>query len=106
MAGLRAFKKVANANEDTSKLQERLDEYFAPLTSSVVIDGVLLKNISLGSGSVNEISHKLGRELIGWVVVRQRGNAQVWDTQDANTLKTKTLWLNTSANVSIDLWVF
>jgi hypothetical protein len=106
MPGVRAFKKVANASEDTQKLQERLDEYFAPITSSAIIDGVLLKNVELTAGVVTEVSHKLGRELLGWIVVRRRANAQVWDTQDSNTFKSRTLWLNTSATVFVDLWVF
>ena len=38
MSGIKDFKKVANANEETSKLQERLQEYFQPITRCPIID--------------------------------------------------------------------
>lgn len=106
MSGFKNFKKVANATEDTAKLQERLDEFFVPIAKCPLIDGVLLTNISVPTGSTIQVSHKLGRELIGWLVVRNRSQATVWDSQDANVFKQKTLALNSSANTVVDLWVF
>lgn len=105
MAGFKDFKKVANANDDTMKLQERLQEFFKAIQNCPLLDGVLLTNVELTTG-LNSVPHKLGRELIGWIVVRPRADARLWDSQDDNIFKTKTLALNASADTTVDLWVF
>jgi hypothetical protein len=66
---------------------------------------VLLKNLSLSSG-INLVQHKLGRKIQGWIVVRQRADARIWDDQDNNVNVTTTLKLETSAAVEVDLWIF
>lgn len=106
MAGVPDFKKVANTNEETSKLQERLQEFFTPIQKCPLIDGVLLTNISLVSSGTNSVAHKLNRAPLGWLVVRNRSNSIIWDTQDTNSLKTKSLSLQASSNTVVDLWVF
>jgi hypothetical protein len=66
----------------------------------------LLEDVVVTTGSVQAIPHQLGRVLIGWMVVRQRASAIIWDTQDDNTNPSATLFLNSSATVTVDLWVF
>lgn len=105
MAGIKDFKKVANTSEDTAKLQERLQEYLQPITKCPLIDGVLLTDLVLPAGT-NTISHKLGRKLIGWIVVRNQANSVLWDGQNGNSLPEKTLIISCSAPTTIDLWVF
>lgn len=67
--------------------------------------GVILKNITLSIGD-NTINHKLGRDLQGWQLIRVRAAATVYDKQDSNQLKSRTLILNSSAAVVVDLFVF
>jgi len=102
---VKSFKKIENSNTETSKLQDNVESSLKQITSKDILNGVLLKNIRLTSGS-NTINHKLGRQLIGFIVIRQRAQAQIWDSQDDNSLKNLTLILNSSANVEIDLWCF
>ncbi len=67
-------------------------------------DGVWLKDISLLSASTNNIAHKLGREYLGYIILKQNANAVIY--VGANTEKTTYLKLNATANVTIDVWVF
>lgn len=67
--------------------------------------GTLLSSVSLSSGD-NTISHKLSQKLQGWFIVRLRGAATIYDKQDSNQSQDKTLVLNSSAAVTVDLWVF
>lgn len=67
--------------------------------------GVILKNVKLSIGD-NTIDHRLGRELQGWQLIRVRAAAIIYDKQDSNQLKSKTLVLNSSAAVVVDLFVF
>ena len=65
----------------------------------------LLTKQKLVTGS-NTIPHTLGRNLSGWLVIRQRGAATLYDTQDTNQTPALTLLLTASAPVVVDLKVF
>ena len=89
-----------------NSLQANVADVVNPMATKTQNDSLILTNISLVSGRVNIINHTLGRQLAGWSIVRQRGQAQCWDSQDGNTSPNLTLLLNTSANVVVDLLVF
>jgi hypothetical protein len=76
-----------------------------PLLNNPVSNGVLLKSVVLASGD-NTINHTLGRNLQGWVLVRVRAAATIYDKQDTNKMPELTLVLNASAAVTVDLYVF
>lgn len=103
---MKAFKKIGIDDEFVSKFQENVGAVFEEIGNKEILRGVLIKNISLVSGTPTEVPHLLGRELVGYLVIRKRSQSDVWDSQDANKLKNKTLILNCSANVVIDLWCF
>jgi hypothetical protein len=71
-----------------------------PLTQGQILEGVRLVN------GANAIDHKLGRKLQGWWIVRLRASATVFDTQDSNPTPERNLRLTSSANVTVDLYVF
>jgi hypothetical protein len=106
MSGFRDFKKVANATEDTAKLQERLQEFFVPLQNCDLINGLQLTAVVLTMGTANLVQHKLGRELQGYIVTRNRADSRIWDSQDNNQFQSKTLALHSSADTVVDLWVY
>lgn len=76
-----------------------------PLLTNPLVNGLLLKNVSLINGST-QVNHKLGRKLQGWTVIRKRAAAEVYDTQDSNSMPELTLSLVSNANVLVDLYVF
>jgi len=101
---VRGFKKIGG-NRIENKAQENTESALTPILRSKILDGVLLKNVSLNNGTTL-VSHKLGRKIEGWIVVRQRSDARVWDDQDNNVNVSTTLKLQTSAAVEVDLWIF
>ena len=111
----KAFKKLFITKNDIeestdllriiNQLQSNIETSLAPLTSNIQNDSTLLTNISLTTG-LNKINHLLNRQLSGWKIIRQRGAASIYDTQDSNLSPQLTLWLNTSANVIVDIEVF
>lgn len=103
MAGIKDFKKVAGADADVAKLQQRLEEFFAQFITNPLLDGVLLKQVKLSS-SATQVSHNLGREPQGWLVVNKNANADVW--QSSTNLPKSFIALTATADVTIDLWVF
>ena len=101
---LKAFKKVGFEQKEVAKLQENVDSAIKRVLDAAIIDGLLLEGIELTNGQVTSIDHKLGRNLRGWLLVDKNANANVWR---ANTDKPGLkLNLNTSATVTVSIWVF
>lgn len=92
-------------DQDLMLLQTKWSSAINPVINQPWNSGVILKSVVLATGS-NTINHKLGRALQGWVVIRMRSSATVYDTQDSNTMPALTLKLTASANVTVDLLVF
>ncbi len=99
----KAFKKTYTENQDLNNMQENVEEVVAPLLKNPLLDGQVLSNIELTTGS-NSISHKLGRKLQGWLIVDKDDVADVY--RETSPTPTLTLVLNSSANVTISLYVF
>ena len=76
-----------------------------PLLKNALPKGLILEDVELDLG-LNTIDHRLGRDLVGWIIVRQRSAADVYDEQDDNQFPDRTLKLYSSAPVSVDLYVF
>lgn len=76
-----------------------------PMLDNAVLKGLLLQDVQLVSGS-NTINHGLGRQLQGWIIVRQRAQASIYDTQDANTMPNLTLLLTSDNPVMVNIYVF
>jgi hypothetical protein len=100
------LKKIGLKDKDSQKLQQNIENAIEPIIRKAIIDGVLLKNLCLTPGTSNEIRHGLGRAPQGWIVVRKRADARIWDVQDFNANPSRTLSLAVSHNVEIDLWIF
>ncbi len=63
--------------------QNQLEEVLTPITKSRIVDGVYLKSIDLTHSADNLIEHKLGREPLGWVVVRKFAAIDVYESLTA-----------------------
>lgn len=79
---------------------------FEEIQAKQIIDGLLLQTVALTTGVVNNIPHKLGRNAIGYMIVNRSADCRIWDDQLTNTEKELYLKLRTSANVTVDIWVF
>lgn len=106
MAGIKTVRKLVTDNAELNKAQQYVKQSVDPISKSDIINGTLLKNVSLKTGKDNNIQHKLDREPLGWIIVRQRAQADIWDAQDENTLKKTTLRLLCSVDVKVDIWIF
>jgi len=92
-------------NKNLMLLQNLWSALINPFLSAPELNTTFLQNIALVSGA-NSVNHKLGRKLQGWYVVRLRGAATIYDTQDKNNNPELTLSLVSSASVTVDLVVF
>lgn len=90
---------------DLKMMQTRWRGILNPLLQRPTNNISILKNVSLKIGS-NTINTLLGAPLQGWFIVRQRGAASIYDTQDSNQSPDLTLNLTSSADVSVDVAIF
>lgn len=74
-----------------------------PLLAAPLANYVVLDNIKLVVGN-NTINHKLGRKLVGYLVISKNAPVDVYDA--VSLMPNKTLTLVASAPVTISLLVF
>lgn len=70
-------------------------------SKTILSDGRLIKDVVLTTAG-RDIDHKLGRTPVGFLVISRNANANVWLTAKSATV----LSLDSSATVTVDLWVF
>jgi hypothetical protein len=96
---------VTTKAQDLSLVQTKWAAILNPVIALPLTQGTIIPNVSLVSGK-NVINHSLGRNLMGWILVRVRASATFYDTQDSNPFPSLTLWLEASAASVVDLYVF
>lgn len=102
---MKAIAQVQSGDRNQNQLQSNIITQLNGLIKNPLMSGQLIQDIELDVGS-NVVNHKLNRNLIGWMIVRQRSAANVFDTQDSNDTPNLNLLLTSDAIVSVDLYVF
>lgn len=100
------FRKVRTTNNEVRQLQDATAAVFRTMSDREILDGQLLRDISLVALAVTRLDHKLGRDLIGWSVVRKSATCDIWDGQADNISPGRSLLITASQDVTISLWVF
>lgn len=104
---MKPFEKIGTTNVELNRLQDNLARFLRPIELNKMLDGVHLRSVTLVTGS-NDVPHLLGRKLLGWIPTRMRAGALIYDTNDSlsSAQQEQFLQLVTSADVTVDLWVF
>lgn len=97
--------RVQTDNREINQLQSNFAAVLDPIASRPITQGAILKGVVLAAGTTG-VSHGLGKAPQGWIVIRQRAAASIYDTQDTNSIPGLTLDLVSSAAVIVDLYVF
>lgn len=98
------FRAIGTTDRVLQKLQDALSKIFNSLETKSIIDGRLINDVFITSGTPKEIDHGLQRPIIGWIIVGKNANAVVWSS--ISDIPNRTLIFNASANVTVSLWVF
>jgi hypothetical protein len=96
---------VQSTDRLMNQLQQNIKQAVTPVLRNPLVQGNLITGIALKTGD-NTISHGLGQTLQGWIVVGQGSAASFYDKQASNPNTQKTLILNSSADVTINLYCF
>lgn len=85
--------------------QYRWASQLDPVLAQPQNQGLLIRKVGLINGHT-VINHMLDRKLQGWILVRQRAQASIYDAQDSNQTPQQTLILISDQAVVVDVWVF
>lgn len=102
----KSFKTLNTNVPDLNRVQDNVSNAFKPLFKNPLLYGVFVKDVSLDSSGTTQVNHGLNKNVSGYLVTRMSASSNVWDSQETNNLKTKTLALNCSADVVVDLYIF
>jgi hypothetical protein len=101
MSRSRFFRKIITEDRELNQLQTNVDEAIAPFIRSPILDGRLIENVALINGTT-AVEHKLGRQILGYIIVAQDASASIYNS----ALSDKFVTLVSNANVNVKLWVF
>jgi chorismate mutase len=99
------FIKVKTEDDIDTKIQDNISDAIDQITRNPILDSQQLVGISVTSGAVNKIPHKLGRVLTGYSVM-PHADTRFWDTQVNNKSPNLFLYLNVSTSCLVDLVVW
>lgn len=92
-------------DSEARRFQESVRLSFEKLSGVPFLDGTLIEDVTITTGTPKVVNHGLGREPVGFLVLDRDANAIVW--QSTTTVNyANRMTLNSSANVTISLWVF
>lgn len=98
--------QVQSADREFNQYQSNVSSAMNPILNNPLSYGSILQDLTLSVGT-NVVNHKLGRSLQGWFPVRYQGSwAQIYDEQNTNATPQTTLILVSSAEVTVNLYVF
>lgn len=84
------------------KVQQNASNTFSQLNNNLFINGNMIQNISITSGTPVNINTGLGVPLQIWIVVRNNSNSVIWESSSTDS---NILVLNASASTTISIWV-
>ena len=99
---MKPLRKIVSNTQDLTTVQNNIEEALDQIMPKEIIDGHLLKKITLTNAITNRIEHKLGRIPQGFIIVKQ--SASVVITSSAFDFRYINLII--TGNAICDIWVF
>ena len=107
MAGIKAFvKQIDPENQSITQTQSNVNSAVKQIANSPIIDGVVIKEVDVGTVDT-VVNHKLGREPLGWIIIRKNEAGEVYESTTVNNNRDKFLLLRGStATTDTNFWIF
>jgi hypothetical protein len=103
MAKPRRYVRHSTENPEIEAVQDRVEEAIGGIADHELLAGVHVTGAALQAGETTVVKHSLGRVPKGRQVTSQNAQAQIWDAKPATS---SCLYLGTTADVTVSLWVF
>lgn len=103
------FQTINTSDQDLQIIQSNISKVIQPLENGPMVNGVLLKNISLTTAVDNLIQHGLGRTPVIFFIGNLNANAVVWSPVSTSlngaSANTSVINLKCSANCIVSIWI-
>lgn len=96
------LRKARTGDRELDSFQDAVDGSLRSLRASPLAGCVLLREVSLVSGSDNAVPHRLGSVPTGWFLVSPQGDTRVWEGSQPTSLH---LHLSSSASATVSIVV-
>ena len=100
---MKTFNKIQTNDYQIDTIQSNIETVFSSLLLNPLINSSIIEDVALTTGT-NQISHKLGRKIKGYIIVRRSSAATIYDTK--SDLPDRLLTLVASAPITVSLIVF
>lgn len=100
---LKKLKKIHIEDRTIAEIQRNIDDYTRQLSINPFLTGNLIKGVVVTTASVR-VNHGLDREFQGYIITNKTANANVYRLDGGDP--TKEIILDSSATVTVDIWVF
>jgi len=100
---IKGFRKPSQATPEGQALANATGDFARQLENNPLLDGRILARVVVGTSATN-LSHLLGRDWIGWFVVRKATTASIYEGTQTNA--GQYLTLIASASATVDIYVF
>jgi hypothetical protein len=102
MANPTSIARVQTDDRNINQLQQNIQTAVNPVLANPIVNGILLKDISLTSGN-NTVDTKLGRQMQGYIITAMKSAyANVYQVSSTDI----QMVLNSSGATTVDLYVF
>ena len=112
---IRRFKKTylpadSQASGEFNTLQDNIEQTINPVLDSRIVDGVYIKEVNLSTADTF-VEHKLGREPLGFIVVRKFAAGDIFEslTDSSGNNYDRKKFINIKASTSLSnvyFWIF
>lgn len=99
---MKSYKKLPTNDPVIRQIQNNTEQAITPILDKEIIDGIIVKEIELSTGVENIVNHKLGREPLGYIIVKKNANSVIWNS----SINKRNIDLRCSANVTVNIWIF
>lgn len=106
---MKQFKKIG-AGQDLERVVDQLQENVGNSISEIVkvpiLDGNLITEVSVSSGSDIIVNHKLNRKYRGYIITRKTADLNIWESSTTNNAKDKYILIQADTSGIVDIWFF
>lgn len=103
---MRIFRKIYTDDLLQQRLQDSIAASFQQFETLPQLDSVIVEDVTLLPNQDNVVEHKLARKLIGWQIIRQDAQADVWESSTVNSAPSSSIILRSSAIVKLSFIFF
>lgn len=96
------LKKIHCEDPQLDRVQDAVSNAYDEVASNPLINGTFLQEVQIEAGTPKLLAHKLLRKPFGYLIVKKSANSTIWDSG----LTQSTLTLNSSADVTVNIYVF